>query len=278
MMRIRSEAAAAPLALLLAGAALAGPPNGPYAVEVGDANGVSFLSGDNEECDGDSSLSLCIVTSVATDATGVVSGTGSFNFTGFIAGDLPMTLDGHMAGSTSKPIAKVVVAFSGPATLTSDGSMFLGEASGGGKLTCKRSLPADEFFSCAGRLKLCFAAMGHRVCKGGGGFVMEVRGASGSWLLGLDLATSDTGAVTGNATATLANAAAETFAVTGKYNAKRDQSTLKLKSLEPPSKDKASFGNLAVTTDSVTSGKLKFTIAGEKGTETILSPPILPTP
>lgn len=273
MMRIRSEAAAVPLALLLAGAALAGPPNGPYAVGIGGPNSVSFLSGDNEECDGDSSLSLCIVSSVATDATGVVSGTGSFNFTGFIAGDLPMTVGGHMAGATSKPIAKVIVAFSGPATLTSNGSMFLGEASGSGKLTCKRLLPADEFFSCGGRLKLCFAAMGHRVCKGGGGFAMQVRGASGAWLLDLDLATSDTGAVTGSATATLANAAAETFAVIGKYNAKRDQSTLKLKSLEPPSKDKASIGNLAVTADSLTGGKLKFTIAGEKGTETILPPP-----
>jgi hypothetical protein len=135
--------------------------------------------------------------------------------------------------------------------------------------TCRDPLPHRVEFACKGRLKLCAFALGHRIC-GSGAFPLELGAAGSAWLLEMDLATGDHGAVTGTATATLANAASESFAVTGKYNAKRNQSALKLESMDPLSKDKASFSNLIVDVDSVTSGKLKFVVAGEKGTETIV--------
>jgi hypothetical protein len=261
--------------LCLAGAAFAGPPQGGYSLEVGGNDEIWVPYGTHEECGGDSNLQLCIESDFATDSSGAVSATGSFNFTGFITGDLPMVATGQMGGSTAKPKGKVAISFSGPGTFTKkDGSVMSGTASGGGKLTCRHKLPADELFICGGRFKLCFEPEGlPRHCASAGGFEMEVLAAGGPWTLLMDLATDDTGAVSGEVTANLATLAEPEFlVVSGKYNAKKDRSSLKLTSFAP-SKDKLSFSNLVVGPGTLSSGKLTFRVSGQSGKLVLVPPP-----
>ena len=266
------------LALCFASTASAGAPAGVSDEEIGGANEVWYLSGDNEECDGDSDLYLCIQSSAVTDGSGAVTGTGAFNFTGFLAGNLPMTLSGQMAGTAAKPLGKVAVSFSGPATLDlGDMGPLGGIASGSGKLTCRNPLPHGEFFVCRGGLKLCFEApigtRSHRICQGGGGFEMQVRAGGGPWTLSTDLATDPNGIVTGGATATLANTGSEIFSVTGKYKPKNDQTTLKHVSTEPLSKNKLSLVDQLIKKGTVRSHVLTFKVAGETGKQTTLGAP-----
>jgi len=142
-----------------------------------------------------------------------------------------------------------------------------------GKFTCANPLPHSAKFSCKGRGKIC-AVFDHRKCFSGGGLLATVGAAGGSWHLAMDLATSKTGEVSGELTATLANGATEGFyVVKGKYNPKKDSSSLKILSSEPLSKNKIAFTNLVVGAGTVTSGKMTFTIAGEKGKEVIVPAP-----
>jgi hypothetical protein len=52
-----------------------------------------------------------------TDGTGMVTGSGSFDFTGLLGGDLPLTLTGQMGGATARPTGRVALSFSGSAML-----------------------------------------------------------------------------------------------------------------------------------------------------------------
>lgn len=279
MMRT-STIASLPLAMCLAGTAIAGPPQGGYTLDVGGANEVWYPDGDDRFCDTENDDEICFVTTgVATDGTGGVTGTGRFqiHFQGEIDADLPMTLVGKLGGTTGKPKPKVTVDAAGISVFhfpdlgmpNVDVPMTLAA-----KFTCANPLPHSSKFSCKGRGKICATAFGRRKCFGGGGLLMTHTAGGGSWHLAMDLATSKTGEVSGELTATLANGATEGFyVVKGKYNPKKDSSSLKILSTEPLSKNKIAFTNLVVGPGTVTSGKMTFTIAGEKGKEVIVPAP-----
>jgi len=260
------------LVLCLPATAFAGAPDGAYSLEVGGANEIWYPAGDDMHCDTRGADSICLVaTGAATDGLGNVSSTGELqlDFPGTVVGSLPMTLIGKLSGSTAKPTPKVAIDASGPVTFTGRGTV---QMTATGTFTCRDPLPHASEFECKGRARLCAMALGRRSCSSGG-LHMLLGAAGGSWILAMSLATDADGVVTGDATATLANATVESFSVIGKYNAKRDRSTLKLVSTTLGSKNKAAFANLLTGAGIIVSGKLAFVIAGEKGKENVLPGP-----
>ncbi|HKC52716.1 MAG TPA: hypothetical protein VKF60_18150 [Myxococcota bacterium] len=269
---MRNIVIASLLFLSLPATAFAGPPDGAYSLEVGGANEIWYPAGDDMLCDTRGADSICLVTTgAATDGLGNVSSTGELqlDFPGTVVGSLPMTVVGKLSGSTAKPTPKVEIDASGTVTFTGLGTV---QMTATGKFTCRDPLPHASEFECKGRARLCAMAVGRHSCTSGG-LHMLLGAAGGSWILAMSLATDADGLVTGDATATLTNASVESFSVTGKYNAKRDRSTLKLVSTTLESKNKAAFANLLTDAGIIVSGKLAFVIAGEKGTENVLPAP-----
>jgi hypothetical protein len=264
--------------LLAARPAWAGAPAGSYGLEIGADNELWSPSGDDSHCDDDGmGDTICVLTSVSTDATGAVSGTGQLqlHFPGLLDADVPAVFGGRLSGTTRNPVAKIAASMSGPGTLSDPNDPnspgFPVTVSATARLACRNPLPHGPEFQCRGPLKLCLEAFGRRSCHSE--VIKTVSAAAGgSWSLALDLATSAAGAVTGSATATLANSASESFDVSGKYAAKSDTAKLALRP-SLASKDKLAFGRLAIAGGALQSGQLQFKVAGLKGTRVLIAPP-----
>jgi hypothetical protein len=264
------------LSLSLAGAVCADPLQGVYEIEVGGVNEIWIATGGEQACIYRNLDQICVTTTgVATDGRGEVTSTGTiaFHFPGVIDMELPMLLRGRLGGAAIKPKPKVAVTATGTATLHDPVLPDIeAAASAIGKLTCANPLPHDSTFACSGRLKVCLAFLDGRSCATGR--IEAALGAlGGPWTLALDVATDGAGIVTGSATATLPNAALETFAVTGKYVAGKDQSKLKLESSDPQSKNKLSLVRRPFEGGPTIEQRLKFKVAGESGSQQSLIVP-----
>ena len=255
------------VSLCLALIARADPPGGPYSYEIGGDSEIWYPSGDAEFCETDAPGISCFDTTLATDGTGAVSGTGIWHL--HIAeadGDLPFMITGQLAGSTRAPRPKLAVQFEGSITFhIPDFGDVTPPITGTGKFTCKNPVPHTSTFHCSGHAKLCATILGRRKCFGGGGLPIDVGAAGGPWSLSIDLMTDpNSAAISGNGSATLANTTSQDYAVTaGKYNAKRDLSKLTLTPVDPLSKNKISISDGLV--HGVLQRKIKFKVAGESG-------------
>jgi hypothetical protein len=255
---------------------MAGPLDGDYSLEIGGENEVWYPDGDDDLPIVEDGDTIDVVTTGAvTSATGGVTATGMFSlhFPGLIDMDLPIDFTGQTSGTTKKRKAKVAFAGSGSAVLHDDQ---LGDltapTTANGSLTCKHPSPHATEFECRGRVRMCFVdemSGGRKFCDHLPMFAM-FNAAGGPWTLGLSVATDPDGRVTGSATTTLANGAAQSHSVTGKYNAKKDTSTLKVRTLELGSKDKVDASKLL---ESLDAGKLTFKIAGQTGKVTLVPGP-----
>jgi hypothetical protein len=254
--------------------AFAAPPAGTYDVTVGGASELWLPDGPDQLCDTENGDTICVSTLSAADATGAVTGTGELDihFVDLLDANMPVTFAGQLGGSTKSPTAKLEAEGSAPAVLHgTDIGDIAGTLSGTTKVTCKNPFPHTAEFQCKGRLRLCFSALGITRCSSGPMF-MTLAAVGGEWTLHLDLATDELGDVTGTASATLANEASADYSVTGKYNARTDQSKLAVVPLDPLAKDKLGLSKLVVDA-LVESGALKFKVAGVKGAAIILPPP-----
>src|SRR5262249_25637553 len=105
--------------------------------------------------------------------------------------------------------------------------------------------------------------------KGASGVPVTVSAEGGPWLLETNLSTDTEGkgAITGTGVTTLFNEGTESWIADGKWNAKTDQSSFKLTSTSPGTKDKITFSQVSVMYSPVGSQKkMKFKVAGVSGT------------
>src|SRR5258706_2227917 len=267
-MRRAPPAASLSLALCVAVAAQAAPPTSTYALEIGDANEIWYPEGDAEFCDSGDNEGICaLATGAAVDSLGQVSAAGEIriHLPDSLDADLPMTVAGASAGTTSKPTPKVEIAAEGLATLREPTGAVVMHSTARGKLACRNPLPHQPDFACRGRVRFCFDTLAFHDCFAAR-IEVHLGAGGGRWTLRLDLATDGAGAVTGEASATLANGASETFV------AMRDRTKLRFASRTPLSKD-------GLTLDrrrdlyGVTQQKVKFKIAGQAGEFTLLGFP-----
>jgi hypothetical protein len=262
--------------LCLSGAAEAAPPAGTYEADVvGSEVEVWFLEGPHELCEEYGEDSICVSSEVHTDALGIVSGTGLISFhlvDGANTFDLNLPLDvvGKSSGSTKKPRVALQISGEGVTIMQDEelGTLQV-DTTGQGKFTCTNPWPHVAEFACKGRLKLCLHDLGRRSCFSDA-FEIPVAASGGPWTLSLTLATDDKKKVTGTATTGLANGEAEAFTVTGKYDAKKDRSSLKLKKVDPSSKDRVSWSNFV---ESLDAGTIDFKLANESGKLKLIPPP-----
>jgi hypothetical protein len=251
---------------------------GPYSYEIGGDSEIWYPSGDAEFCEPDAPGVSCLDTTTTTDGTGAVMGTGVWHL--HIPegdGDVPLFITGQLAGSTRVPRPKLVVQFDGSITFHVDGMNPVAPVTGTGKFTCRSpSLHADTF-QCPGHAKLCATLLGRRKCFGVGKVRVDAGAAGGPWTLATELMTDpNTGAITGDGSATLANMTSQGYVVTkGKWSAKSDLSKLTLTPLDPVSKNKISFsyhfgGYMGASSQRM----VKFKVAGVSGVYVI--PPSAP--
>lgn len=264
-----------PVSLGLAHAALAGPPGAEYdALAIGGTNELWVPSGDDEFCEQDGLDEVCITSdAIATDAAGNVTGTGnlSVHFEDLFDGNTPLTFTGETGGTAIKPKHKIRIQGNGTGIIQTDVGPLAADSTVDGKFNCENPLPHGPEFSCKGRAKLCLFAMGRHACSTGG-VRLRVSANGGPWTFEMAAETDETGKVTGGVVATHSEAVSgDLFAVTGKYNAKSDQSSLKLVSTSG-NKDKMSFSKVVVDDTAIVAGDLKFQLAGMKGRITLPQP------
>ena len=267
-------AACAP-GLLLGRAAQAAPPGGTYEIVVGGASEIWVPDGDDQFCAQQDGDNICVSTSAATDGTGAVGGSGllTLAFPELIDANLPFTFAGRLGGSSKSPVPKLTVAGMGSAVFHDPQLPDLpASLTGSGVLACRNPLPHGPEFSCKGKLRLCFTALGETKCSKLPIFAL-VKATGGPWTLGLELVNDGLGTVEGSATATLANTQTADYLVIGRYTAKNDQSKLVIAPTDPTSRDKLSLSRLVVDETGVQGGTVKFKVAGVKGAAVILPPP-----
>lgn len=257
------------LALCLGSRAAAQPPNGSYdGLSIGGANEIFVPGGENTFCPPPTEAgdSACILTDLSTSAVGLVSGSGNFqlHLVDLFDGNTPFQVAGIMSGTPAAPKVKLELHGDSQGTFHGSGFDLPVPAAIDGKFKCENPSPHAPLFTCKGRLALCFLALGQRFCAGGR-VPIEVAAQGGPWLLQMNATTDGKNRVTGSANLQLSNTSADLFQVTGKYNPKTDQSSLKLVSTTPGNHDTTRFSKITVSGTSIVSGDLKFKLAHLKG-------------
>lgn len=250
-------------------AAFAEPPQGEFSVTVGGAAQLRLLDGETgPDCDNGLPTEICTSSSMHTDAAGDVTGTQTLVSEGTSDGTIIFVFNG--TAKAQPGIAKSKLLFTPEGTLTTNG--LVETASGQGKAFCRDDITTGDSFICDAKVRLCLESIFGLECNR---FFTSMIFAEqqAPWDLDLVLATDERGAITGSAVATLGNGVVIDFTVTGKYNAKKDESALSVKGLGAGIKSKVKVKRLAVNEEGVlVAGRLKFKIAGQVGAFEI-SPP-----
>ena len=258
------------LACALAGPSDAEPLNGDFALDFGYENAVwgPGASESPEECD----ETGCFSGNMSIDARGKVTGGLSYaadfmsdglHVTGGMAGLIKGKVKGKDAVAQLKLASKLKGTLSAPGypDLPIKGSMVSVETLDGHAMTSTFS----------GSVKVCVK---HGGCAKDGIpvevtplDVPEVDG--GPWTLDLSLDTDAKGAIQGEALASFPDGSDPIhFVVKGKYNARKDESSLKLVSDDPGPGSTLAFTH--VTADSGFAGyQLKYKICGQSGQRSV---------
>ena len=197
---------------------------------------------------------------VSARALASVVGDGIVDFLGDVSGACSVDVSGKVSGTVAKPSAQIAVAFAGPVSVlgvTGDGKGLL-------KLRCG---PDDDLgptqLDCKGTVKFCAAAPGLGHACGTAPAETTLATIGGDWTLVLDLETDERGVITGTAVTALGSTEVPDFTVTGKYDARKDVSSLSFKAVSPlvQKVTRISLKNFAPGV----SGTLRFKIAGMSG-------------
>lgn len=257
------------LACVVGGASEAEQLDGSYLIEFGYANAV-WGPGDevlDEACDADS----CVTGGLSVDAAGVADMTVNLTFSVSFDGiqttaDLAGMGRGKAKGRNGVARLKVKIPLSG--ALHAPG---FPDIPANGNLTLFEELNGIERMDLiSGSLKLC--AKGAGCLRNRFPPEIEPLGTEeedgGPWTLAFELTTDAVGTITGGATATFPDGSDPIeFLVTGRYNAKTDESSLKLESVAPQEGASAKLvhvhaGEGASTFDAF---RIKYKLCGQSG-------------
>lgn len=248
--------------------ARAEPPSGSYAIDHPAAPAIVVPAESQEPlCESTEGFTFCISGDLSTDGSGSVSGDGLLEFTGEIEGVLAGAFSGKVIGAAGEPRLSLTMEFAGE--LWYQGEPF--EAESTLRAKCVRDEQAGGFV-CSGQQKVCLSYLGRRLgCESAQGFFV-VEEQSGGWTLALELATDERGNVSGSATVELASGGVLQYAVSGRYDARRDSSSLRLAELGTARGSKLRLGSVVLTGGTATAGSLDYQIAGQKGRATLPLP------
>jgi hypothetical protein len=243
---------AAGLSLAWGPRAAAEEPGGAYTIEVNGDSGLLVPTGEGEVCDS----GICVSTNVATDADGIVSGSGLVELDGSVTGTIDLALAGRVSGTTAKPKLALALLAQGEA----DGV----HVEGKGKLKCRLgSVPS--MLDCTGKLKVCAFQLGKKLGCEKLPFATEVAFLRQPFALDLDLQTVLTGTVTGEASARIGAITIASYTAKGKYKASTDASNLVLKSVNAAKKTKVALKKVVLAAGAPTAGTAVFKLMGQKG-------------
>ena len=256
------------LALSVPQFAAAGPPSGSYTIDVpADPGIVVPAEAQASYCETVEGITICLSGEPATDGSGAIRGDAQLEFTGEVEGTLAGTFGGKVSGAAGDPRVAFTMEFAGQLYSWWENQTFDVQVTQ--RTKCIRDEIAGGFY-CQGPLRTCASFEGSRVGCGSvrAGFVVEEESAA--WQLVLELATDERGVVTGTATVELETGSVFAYAVTGKYDARRDSSSLRLAGLGDASRSKLRLSSAVLSGGTATAGTLDYQISGQKG-RTILS-------
>lgn len=269
----RSSLAVSVLVLAVASPLRAGaePPSGSYTIDVPAEPGIVVPAQARESyCEILEDITICLSGEPATDGSGAIRGDAQLEFTGEVEGTLVGTFGGKVSGPAGDPRVAFTMEFAGELYSWWENQTFDVQVTQ--RTRCIRDEIAGGFY-CQGPLRTCASFEGSRVGCGSvrAGFVVEEESAA--WQLGLELATDGSGVVTGTATVELETGSVFAYTVTGKYDARRDSSSLRLTGLGDASRSKLRLSSAVLSGGTATAGTLDYQISGQKG-RTIL--PVAP--
>jgi hypothetical protein len=244
---------------LFAAAAHAAPPSGHIEVPIG-APAQIFELQQHLHLEIPGQTAVVFEVDVAADGLARVTGGGLVDFLGDVSGACNVDVSGKVSGTVTKPNAQLALSFTGPVAVLG----VTGDAKGSLRLRCGPSEGlGSALLDCKGSAKVCAEARGKGHACGTAQTTTTLATIGGDWTLVLDLATDENGAITGSAVAALGTTEAPEFVVTGKYDARKDVSTLKFTAVSPLVQKlvKLSLKNFAPGA----SGTLRFKIGGMTG-------------
>lgn len=259
------------LALSAPRLAAADPPSGSYTIEPPAEAGILVpAEAQAPDCDTVEGITICLSGQPTTDGSGVIGGDAQLDFSGDVEGTLTGTFGGTVSGAAGDPRVGLTMQLSGELYSWWENEFF--DVTVTQRSRCVRNEIVGGFY-CLGPLRTCAYSSGSRVGCGSvtAGFAVDEQ--SSAWQLGLELSTDERGAVTGTATVELETGLSLAYTVTGKYDARRGSSSLRLAGLGDAAKSKLRLSSAVLAGGTATAGTLDYQISGQKGRTTL---PALP--
>ncbi len=246
-------------------------PGGAYSLALEGSAGLAFPSGDAEVCTPVDAGEACVSSSVSTDPSGAVTGTGALaGDDGEVSISLSFALTGSVGGSIGKPKARFDFTLEGVFEESGGGTQI--EVTGEGKMACKldRDFPNQLF--CRARTRLCGSLGGETICDRLS-IPVPVAFERVPFRVDLDLVTGEKNVVTGDGEVVIDAATAATYTAKGKYKPTADTTNLKLESVDTALKTKVALKKVLLEAGGATSGVVAFKVAGQTGKATLPTAP-----
>lgn len=263
---------------LLPALARAEPPEGAYSLSIGGANGLALPVGETQpQCQFTPSGIVCVEKSdLATDTAGVVTGSATLTRPGNTELDLELALEGRVSGTTASP--RVQLSFTATGTAMGPNNApppppgedppeerdTLG-VTGDGRMSCRLTFPGSIRFLCVARARLCLLRDGVQLDCLRFPFRALLRAARTPLAVELELATDASNRVTGDAQVRLGEREPIACDASGKYVPRKDESTLRLECSDAAAGAQLRLDKAVLADGGVTSGRLVFKVAGQKG-------------
>ena len=246
------------------------PPDGDYEVVFSGAQRIwNPIGEDFESCETESSAgftaTFCSTGESSVDAAGRLDGSASFEATGDIQGTLLGTLIGSVKGSDRGPDkASFTLAVQGVLNYVGIGTFDAFATARG-----KASVTDDGLVTGTMKMKICLEGVvrGRRV-RDCGSTSLDVTDVAigGDWTLLLSVVPGIGGQLSGTARAVMIDGGPYDFGVIGRYDARRDESSLVLAPTGASSEGASlSFKKLETTGAEITGGQVRFKLRGIKG-------------
>jgi hypothetical protein len=264
------------LVLGLASLAAAEPPAGGYSIAVGEADGLVLPSGAfPETCVDGPDGHVCLAGAYDSDATGALTGAAALTLDDppFML-EAAFVLEGQMAGSTLAPKAVLELEGMGSASIPdpndpNDPNLppLEFDVEGTGRMKCKLDLAAlEDRLLCKGKVRLCvFDGDGvKRGCENVR-LLLPLEFESVPFEIQLDLATSESGQVSGEGAVLIDAAPPLAYTAAGRHKPSSDVTNLKLTGSDPLLKTYVKLKKTVLAGGGASGGVVLFKVAGQKG-------------
>jgi hypothetical protein len=242
-------------------------PAGEYVIPFSGMQQIWDPIGDVSQCETVDTQTVCIEATGEVDARGRYTGTFVATFTGDVAGTLFGTMKGNVRGTDARPgRANARFQMEGDLTLLGQGPI-RARATG----TMRGEIDASGMFSGEVRERVCLRGeiLGERVAgceRVEIPFVDEPEGV-GDWTLALNVGPGPRpNTLEGTAQAQLASGALYLFTVSGRYNERTDESTLRFRVVNPDDRGASiAIRKLETAGALVAGGRMTYRIQGYSG-------------